>query len=119
MAYKMWKFRISIADIAPSAVKIDKLLHRMEEGEIKVRAFQRGFVWRQAQVVDLLDSIYNDFPIGSIKVLPALRRFPVRVLMRLTNKSATMLKRTLAGKSRPRPRNRVLLQSALRKIGAL
>ncbi|HVO60495.1 MAG TPA: DUF262 domain-containing protein [Terriglobales bacterium] len=57
---------MSIADIAPSAVKIDKLLHRMEEGEIKVPAFQRGFVWKQAQVIDLLDSIYNDFPIGSI-----------------------------------------------------
>ena len=38
----------------------------MEEGEIKVPAFQRGFVWKQAQVIDLLDSIYNDFPIGSI-----------------------------------------------------
>ena len=57
---------MSIADIAPSAVKIDKLLHRMEEGEIKVPAFQRGFVWKQTQVIDLLDSIYNDFPIGSI-----------------------------------------------------
>ena len=57
---------MSISDIAPSAVKIDKLLHRMEEGEIKVPAFQRGFVWKQIQVIDLLDSIYNDFPIGSI-----------------------------------------------------
>src|SRR5215469_10893995 len=29
--------------------------------------------------------------------LPALRKFPVRVLMRLTNKSESMLRRTLAG----------------------
>jgi hypothetical protein len=38
----------------------------MEEGDIKIPAFQRGFVWKQNQVIDLLDSIYNDYPIGSI-----------------------------------------------------
>jgi len=32
----------------------------MEEGDIKIPAFQRGFVWKQNQVIDLLDSIYND-----------------------------------------------------------
>jgi hypothetical protein len=53
------------------------------------------------------------------KILPMLRQFPVRVLMRLTNKSARMLSRTLNGRSRPRARNQVLLSSALRKIGML
>jgi hypothetical protein len=54
------------SDISPHAVKIDKLLHRMEEDDIKIPAFQRGFVWKQNQVIDLLDSIYNDYPIGSV-----------------------------------------------------
>ena len=36
--------------------------------------------------------------------------------MKLTNKSASMLRRTLAGRSRPRRRNQVLLKSALRNI---
>jgi len=53
------------------------------------------------------------------KVLPALRRFPVRVLMRITNRSATTLKRTLAGKSRPRCRNQIPLKAALHKSGVL
>jgi len=53
------------------------------------------------------------------KILPAVGKFPVRILMGLTNKSESMLRRTLAGRSRPRVRNQVLLKSALRKIGAL
>ena len=44
---------MSLAEIAPLAVKIDKLLHRMEEGDIKIPAFQRGFVWKQNQIIDL------------------------------------------------------------------
>ena len=54
------------AEIEPKARKIDKLLNEMEDGQIKLPAFQRGFVWKQGQVLDLLDSIYNDYPIGTI-----------------------------------------------------
>ncbi len=55
-----------MSEIAPSAIKIDKIINRIAEGDIKVPAFQRGFVWDQSQIMDLLDSIYNNFPIGSI-----------------------------------------------------
>jgi len=54
------------SEIEPKARKIDKLLNEMEDGQIKLPAFQRGFVWKQNQVLDLLDSIYNDYPIGTI-----------------------------------------------------
>ncbi len=54
------------SEIEPKARKIDKLLNEMEDGQIKLPAFQRGFVWKQGQVLDLLDSIYNDYPIGTI-----------------------------------------------------
>jgi hypothetical protein len=69
-------------------------------------------------------SVYTEYPDPrrdewETKVLPILRKFPVRVLMRLTNKSFSMLRRTLAGRSRPRGRNQVVLKSALRKIGML
>lgn len=57
---------MSISEIIPSAVKIDKLINRIEEGDIKIPAFQRGFVWRQDQIIALIDSIFNDYPIGSI-----------------------------------------------------
>jgi len=54
------------SEITLSSPKIDKLINRIEEGDIKIPAFQRGFVWKQDQVIKLLDSIYNEYPIGSI-----------------------------------------------------
>ena len=55
-----------LSEVIPSSIKIDKLLNRISEGDIKIPAFQRGFIWNQEQVFDLIDSIYNDYPIGSI-----------------------------------------------------
>ncbi len=48
-----------LSEIIPSSIKIDKLLNRIGEGDIKIPAFQRGFVWNQDQVLELIDSIYN------------------------------------------------------------
>ncbi|HKR82756.1 MAG TPA: hypothetical protein VJS37_01205 [Terriglobales bacterium] len=78
----------------------------------------------EAGTIHSAQAVYTEYPDPrrnewETKVLPALRRFPARVLMRLTNKSATMLKRTLAGQSQPRPRSRALLKAALHRIGAL
>jgi hypothetical protein len=57
---------MALAEITPTSRKIDRLINRIEEGDIKIPAFQRGFVWNQDQVLELLDSIYRDYPIGSI-----------------------------------------------------
>ena len=57
---------MGLAEITPTSPKIDRLINRIEEGDIKIPAFQRGFVWNQDQVLELLDSIYRDYPIGSI-----------------------------------------------------
>ncbi len=54
------------SEITQNTIKIDKLLSRIEDGDIKVPAFQRGFVWDQEQIIELLHSIYSDYPIGSI-----------------------------------------------------
>jgi hypothetical protein len=69
-------------------------------------------------------SVYTEYPDPrrdewETKILPALRKFRIAVLIRLTNKSRSMLTRTLAGRSRPRAGNQTLLKSALRKIGML
>jgi hypothetical protein len=56
---------MAISEITPSAVKIDKLIARVAEGDIKIPAFQRHFVWEDDQVIEPLDSIYHDYPIGS------------------------------------------------------
>lgn len=57
---------MATSEITPSAVKIDKLISRVCESDIKIPAFQRHFVWDQEQVIELLDSIYHNYPIGSI-----------------------------------------------------
>lgn len=53
------------SEITPVSQKIDRLIKRSEDGDIKIPVFQRGYVWNQEQVIDLLDSIRLDYPIGS------------------------------------------------------
>lgn len=65
---------MSLSEIIPSSVKIDKLINRIEEGDIKIPAFQRAFVWDQEQIINLLDSIYKDYPIGSILLWNSIER---------------------------------------------
>src|SRR5437773_11178683 len=43
---------------------IDTLLTWVKSGEIAIPEIQRPFVWDAAQVRDLLDSLYQGFPIG-------------------------------------------------------
>ena len=45
---------------------IRKLIERLLSGDIRIPAFQRDFVWDANQVAFLLDSIYKNFPIGTI-----------------------------------------------------
>jgi hypothetical protein len=57
---------MSRGELTTSSIRIDRLRTKILDGEIKIPPFQRGFVWNQEQIIDLLDSIYNDYPIGSI-----------------------------------------------------
>lgn len=45
---------------------IARSIERISSGDIRVPAFQRDFVWEPDQVAFLLDSIYKDFPIGTV-----------------------------------------------------
>lgn len=54
------------AELTPTAQKIDKIIKRIDEGDIKIPAFQRGYVWKQDQVIALLESIVSEYPIGSV-----------------------------------------------------
>lgn len=53
-------------ELEAKPIKIEKIIFKIEDGDIKIPAFQRGYVWDESQVIDLLDSIYKDYPIGSI-----------------------------------------------------
>lgn len=43
---------------------IESILAKVREGEIAIPEIQRPFVWDASQVRDLLDSLYQGFPIG-------------------------------------------------------
>ncbi|MDO8141975.1 MAG: DUF262 domain-containing protein, partial [Candidatus Brocadiales bacterium] len=47
-------------------ITIRKIIDRVISGELRIPAFQRGFVWTPSQVAFLLDSIYKNFPIGTV-----------------------------------------------------
>ncbi|WP_426484382.1 GmrSD restriction endonuclease domain-containing protein [Flavobacterium sp. 2] len=53
-------------ELGSNPEKIDKLISRIKSGDIRIPAFQRSFVWKQNQVIELLDSIISNFPIGSV-----------------------------------------------------
>jgi hypothetical protein len=53
------------------------LIAGVKKGEIKVPQFQRRFVWKEEQAINLLDSIGNNYPVGSL------------LLWRTTSKLAT------------------------------
>src|SRR5947207_4426659 len=50
----------------PEVQHLPTLFRRIQQGEIRIPAFQRGFVWTEAQILQLLESVYRGFPIGSL-----------------------------------------------------
>jgi hypothetical protein len=50
----------------PEVLHLQTLLRRVESGEIRVPDFQRKYVWKEKQVVELLESVYMGYPIGSL-----------------------------------------------------
>jgi len=78
----------------------------------------------ESGIIHSTQSVYTEYPDPrrdewQTKILPALRKLPVAALMRLTGKSRSMLTRSLAGRTRPRPRNREILKSILRMLDIL
>lgn len=44
---------------------IQRVFNELENGNIKIPRFQRGYVWERSKIVKLLNSIYKEHPIGS------------------------------------------------------
>lgn len=45
--------------------RLDSVMSDVARGKHRIPEFQREFVWDRTDVVDLFDSIYRSFPIGS------------------------------------------------------
>jgi Protein of unknown function DUF262 len=57
---------MTISSPQPSVLHLVTLFRQIGGGEIRIPAFQRGFVWNEKQMTELLDSVLEGFPIGSI-----------------------------------------------------
>ena len=47
---------------------IADLLIMIDKGELRLPHFQRAFVWTRKQVLSYLDSLYSNYPAGSILI---------------------------------------------------
>jgi hypothetical protein len=54
------------SELKPEIVFIFDLVRQLVDGQIRIPRFQRKFVWRPDQMLDLLDSINLQYPIGSL-----------------------------------------------------
>lgn len=52
--------------IKPEREYLREVANKIHSGEYAIPAFQRNFVWKPAQIIDLFDSILNGFPIGTL-----------------------------------------------------
>jgi hypothetical protein len=78
----------------------------------------------EAGLIHSPESVYTEYPDPSrdewqTRILPTLNKIPIAALMRLSGRSRSMLRRALAGLSRPRKRNQQLLKSILQRLGVV
>ncbi|HUW11363.1 MAG TPA: DUF262 domain-containing protein, partial [Anaerolineae bacterium] len=57
---------MSVVGFKAVTYPLSKLLEDIEMGEIGLPEIQRPFVWQNAKVRDLFDSMYRGFPVGSL-----------------------------------------------------
>jgi hypothetical protein len=67
-------------DFQQSKYTIDSLIQRIKMGKLGLPEFQRDFVWEPREVVDLLDSVSRQWPIGSLLLLSGPQPFAFRTI---------------------------------------
>ena len=78
----------------------------------------------EAGVIHSPESVYTEYPDPSrdelpTRILPILKKIPMAALIRVSGKSRSMLRRTIAGQSRSRRKNQQLLKSILKRLGVI
>lgn len=65
--------------MAYESVKIREIVDRAVSHAWSIPEFQRGFVWKAVQVRDLVESLWLDYPIGSLLVWNSQQQTEERV----------------------------------------
>ena len=56
---------------------IEDILTDIDRGEVKIPKFQRPFVWRIEQALNLLDSLASGYPVGSVLLWRTIAMDPI------------------------------------------
>lgn len=59
---------MQMKDPMPEIRRLEELALLVKSGEIKLPRFQRPFVWKEHDMLKLLDSLYKGYPIGSLLI---------------------------------------------------
>ncbi|AQP99529.1 hypothetical protein B0W48_06770 [Pseudoalteromonas aliena] len=54
--------------VEPRIYFIEDVIHKIASGEFAMPNFQRPYVWKREMILELFDSIYRGYPIGSILI---------------------------------------------------
>lgn len=60
--------------VKPEIMLLEEVLGEIADGRLRVPRFQRPFVWRPDQMIDLFDSIERGYPVGSLLVWDTAER---------------------------------------------
>ncbi|WP_203720540.1 DUF262 domain-containing protein [Paractinoplanes brasiliensis] len=60
--------------VKPEIMLLEDVLAEIADGRLRVPRFQRPFVWRPDQMIDLFDSIERGYPVGSLLVWDTAER---------------------------------------------
>lgn len=76
---------------------IQRVFNELENGNIKIPRFQRGYVWERSKIVKLLNSIYKEHPIGSFFIWEADAKYSnfcreTKCFFKMRKYSANLLK---------------------------
>lgn len=71
---------MDIINIETQIRSLSKLLDDIRQGYLQIPPFQRDFVWDRGSILDLFDSIKNNYPIGSILVWKPKNELPWKSL---------------------------------------
>lgn len=61
-------------------LRIDQLLWFINSNSVAVPGFQRGYVWRVAQIKNLFDSLIKNYPVGSFIIWKTKKNIEARTL---------------------------------------
>lgn len=57
-------------NVKPEQYNIQEALQKVDNGEWRLPTFQRAFVWKEGDIILLLDSIFHSYPTGVLLIMP-------------------------------------------------